>query len=31
MVAATGVDSPSMDFALMLRAAETALAVVAAS
>lgn len=31
MVAATGVDSPSMDFALMLRAAETVLAVVAAT
>ncbi len=31
MVAATGVDAPSMDFALMLEAAETALAVVAAS
>src|SRR5882672_11564569 len=30
MVAATGVDAPSMDFALMLEAAETALTVVAA-
>ncbi|MGH7357096.1 MAG: pyroglutamyl-peptidase I [Candidatus Rokuibacteriota bacterium] len=31
MVAATGADAPSMDGALMLRAAETALAVVAAA